>query len=423
MIIDKNSEKLKQIKNRGKIMEESYMKVASDIIKDVVNRGDEALFEYTKKFDKFEINENNILVSPEEIKEAYKEIDQNLVESIKKAHDNILSFHKLQMEKTWLHEDKYGSLLGQKITPLDSAGLYVPGGKAAYFSSVLMNALPAVAAGVKEISMVSPANGGKINSGVLVAADICGIQNIYKIGGAQSIAALAYGTKSVKKVDKITGPGNIYVAMAKKLVFGEVDIDMIAGPSEILIIAGNNAKPEYVAADMLAQCEHDELASAITVVWNKEKAMEIEKEVMKQLEVLPKKNIAEVSLKNNSAIIVVNNIDEAIDVANEIAPEHLELYVDDAMSYISKIKHAGAIFIGENSPEAAGDYFAGPNHVLPTGGSARFFSPLGTYDFFKRSSIVYYSKEAIKKDGENIVKLANSEDLVGHGRSIKVRMK
>ena len=423
MIIDKFSEKLEQIKNRGKIMEGSYIKVASDIIEDVRNRGDEALFEYTRKFDNFDINEKNIRVSKEEIEAAYKDIDSSLVEAIKKAHNNILNFHKLQMEKTWLFEDQYGSLLGQKITPLDSAGLYVPGGKAAYFSSVLMNALPAVAAGVKEISMVSPANGGKINSGVLVAADICGIKNIYKVGGAQSIAALAYGTNSIKKVDKITGPGNIYVAMAKKLVFGTVDIDMIAGPSEILIIAGSNAKAEYVAADMLAQCEHDELASAITVVWNKEKALEIEKEVKKQLDVLPKKDIAIKSVENNSAIILVENIDEAIEIANNIAPEHLELYVDDAMSYLSKIRHAGAIFIGENSPEAAGDYYAGPNHVLPTGGSARFFSPLGTYDFFKRSSIINYSKTAIQTEGNNIVKLAQGENLVGHGRSIEVRLK
>ncbi|MDE7034564.1 MAG: histidinol dehydrogenase, partial [Mucispirillum sp.] len=288
MIINKHDKKLEEIKNRGAVMEGDYLHIASDIISNVRKDGDKALFEYTKKFDNFDINKDNIKVSRQEIEEAYNNSNKKLIESIKKAHKNILAFHKLQMEKTWLIETETGAMLGQKITPLDSCGIYVPGGKAAYFSSVLMNALPAVAAGVKHISMASPAVNGKINSAVLAAADICGIKDIYKIGGAQAIAALAYGTESVKKVDKITGPGNIYVAMAKKLVFGVCDIDMIAGPSEILIIAGDNAEAKYVAADMLAQCEHDELASAVTIVWNKELAEKIEKEVYAQLEVLPK---------------------------------------------------------------------------------------------------------------------------------------
>ena len=411
MIISKSDKKLQDIKNRGALMEGNYLQTASDIINNVIKNGDTALFEYTKKFDKFDINKDNIKVSRQEIEEAYKNTDEKLIEAIKKAKENILSFHKMQMEKTWLYETEMGAMLGQKITPLDSAGIYVPGGKAAYFSSVLMNALPAVAAGVKDIYMASPATGGAINSAVLVAADICGIKEIYKIGGAQAIAALAYGTESVKKVDKITGPGNIYVAMAKKLVFGVCDIDMIAGPSEILIIAGDNARSEYVAADMLAQCEHDELASAVTITWNKELAEKIESQVYAQLEKLPKKDIAKVSLEKHSAIILVDNF-----------PEHLELYIDDALSHIGKIRHAGAIFVGENSPEAAGDYYAGPNHVLPTGGSAKFFSPLGTYDFFKRSSIIYYNKASLQAGSDDIITMAENENLQGHANSIKVRI-
>lgn len=423
MIINKNNEKLKEIKNRGSILEGDYLKVVSDIIDNIRKNGDKALFEYTLKFDKFNINKDNIKVSKDEIKKAYEDTPKELVEAIKKAHDNILSFHKLQMEKTWLIESEYGAMLGQKITPLDSAGIYVPGGKAAYFSSVLMNALPAKAAGVKNISMVSPATNGIINSAVLVAADICGVKDIYKIGGAQAIASLAYGTESVEKVDKITGPGNIYVAMAKKLVFGVCDIDMIAGPSEILIIADSKAEPKYIAADMLAQCEHDELASSITIVWDKKQAEAIEKEVLKQLETLPKKHIAEISLKKHSAIILVDSLEEACETANSIAPEHLELYIEDAFNHINKIRHAGAIFVGGNSPEAIGDYFAGPNHVLPTGGSAKFFSPLGTYDFFKRSSIIYYNKESIKQGSDYIITMAENENLQGHANSIIYRVK
>lgn len=423
MIINKNNEKLKEIKNRGSILEGDYLKVAADIIDNIRKNGDKALFEYTLKFDKFNINKDNIKVSKDEIKKAYEDTPKELVEAIKKAHDNILSFHKLQMEKTWLIESEYGAMLGQKITPLDSAGIYVPGGKAAYFSSVLMNALPAKAAGVKNISMVSPATNGIINSAVLVAADICGVKDIYKIGGAQAIASLAYGTESVEKVDKITGPGNIYVAMAKKLVFGVCDIDMIAGPSEILIIADSKAEPKYIAADMLAQCEHDELASSITIVWDKNQAEAIEKEVLKQLETLPKKHIAEISLKKHSAIILVDSLEEACETANSIAPEHLELYIEDAFNHINKIRHAGAIFVGGNSPEAIGDYFAGPNHVLPTGGSAKFFSPLGTYDFFKRSSIIYYNKESLKQGSDYIITMAENENLQGHANSIIYRVK
>ncbi len=422
MIINKNDKKLIDIKNRGAVLESDYIKTTSDIITDIRENGDKALFEYTKKFDKFDINKDNIKVSKKEIEYAYNNIDSKLIESIKKAKDNILSFHKLQMEKTWIYETSYNAMIGQKITPLDSVGIYVPGGKAAYFSSVLMNALPAVAAGVKEVYMVSPAPNGNINSAVLVAADICGIKDIYKVGGAQAIAALAYGTETIKKVDKITGPGNIYVAMAKKLVFGACDVDMIAGPSEILIIADEKANPTYIASDMLAQCEHDELASAVAIVWDKNLAEQIEKEVYEQLEKLPKKNIAEVSVKKHSAIILVDNLEEACEIANNIAPEHLELYIDNAFNHINKIRHAGAIFVGSHSPEAVGDYYAGPNHVLPTGGSARFFSPLGTYHFFKRSSIIFYNKESLQASGQYVITMAENENLQGHANSIKFRM-
>lgn len=423
MIIDKNDKKLEFIKNRGKTLESGYLNTAANIIERVRTEGDKALFELTKEFDKFDINENNIRVTAQEIKNAYDKTDSTLIDAIKRAKTRILSFHNLQMEKTWLIETEKGAMLGQKITPLDSAGIYVPGGKAAYFSSVLMNALPAVAAGVKRIAMATPAFAGEVNPAVIVAADICGIKEIYKIGGAQAIAAFAYGTESVPKTDKITGPGNIYVAMAKKLVFGEVDIDMIAGPSEVLIIADEDAEPEYVAADMLAQCEHDELASAVVIVWDKELARKIETALERRLAILPKRNIAEISLKKHSAIVTVDNIDEACELANDIAPEHLELYVKDAMSHISKIRHAGAIFLGGNSPEAAGDYFAGPNHVLPTGGTARFFSPLGTYDFFKRSSIIYWTEETLAACGDDIVTMAKFENLDGHGASIGCRLK
>lgn len=423
MIIDKNSEKLEQIKNRGRVMEGDYLAVVSDIINNVRLKGDEALFDYTKRFDRFDVNKNNIKVSEEEIDEALKKTDKKVIDAIKRAKDNILSFHLLQKEKTWLHETREGSFLGQKITPLDSAGIYVPGGRAAYFSSVLMNALPAVAAGVGRITMVSPAPDGEMNSAVISAASICGIKDIYKVGGAQAIAALAFGTESIEKVDKITGPGNIYVATAKKLVFGEVDIDMIAGPSEILIIADDSADAEHVAADMLAQCEHDELASAVALVWDRALAEKIEEAVNRQLSVLPRKNIAEVSLKKHSAIVLADSLDDACEVANNIAPEHLELYIRDAMSHIGKIRHVGAIFVGGNSPEAAGDYFAGPNHVLPTGGSARFFSPLGTYDFFKRSSIIYYNQESLMKNSDDIICMAEAENLSAHARSISVRVK
>lgn len=421
LIINKNNKKLENIKNRGAFFEDDYLQATSDIVSDVRKLGDEALFKYTKKFDKFDISTDNIKVTAKEYDDAMKAVPDKILDAIYAAKENILSFHKLQLEKTWMTE-KNGVILGQKITPIHRAGVYVPGGKASYFSSAMMNILPAVAAGVDEIFMASPATGGALNPVLIAAAKICGATEIFKIGGAQAISAFAYGTHSVPKVDKITGPGNIYVALAKKLVFGTVDIDMIAGPSEVLIIADENAQPAWVAADMLAQCEHDELASAVCLTWSKSFAEKTEAEVYRQLEKLPKKDIASKSIRDFSAIVLVNDIDDACLIANQIAPEHLELYVTSPMDHLMKIKNAGAIFLGGHTPEALGDYFAGPNHVLPTGGSARFFSPLGTYDFFKRSSIIYYNDENLRADGEKVITMAVAENLHAHGESIKVRV-
>ena len=423
MIISKNDPKLTIIKKRGEILEGDYLRTASEIVSRVKNEGDAALFELTAKYDGFDVNSENVLVSGREYDEAFSAVPQDLLKAIGKAKRNILSFHEKQVEKTWLTECADGVILGQKITPLEKAGVYVPGGKAAYFSSVMMNILPAVAAGVKDITMCTPASGGKINPALLVTAKICGAKRVFKLGGAQAIAAMAYGTNSVPKVDKITGPGNIYVAMAKKLVFGAVDIDMIAGPSEILVIADSSADPACVAADMLAQCEHDEMASAVCLTDDGALAEKVNAEIKKQLAVLPKKSIAEVSLSKFSAIVIVSSIDEACLIANDIAPEHLELYLTSPMEHMMKIKNAGAIFLGGNSPEAIGDYFAGPNHVLPTGGTARFFSPLGAYDFMKRSSIIYYSPEGLCRDAGYIKTMALAENLSAHAESVNVRVK
>ena len=422
LIINIASPKLETIRQRGEVFEDRYLETVADIVRNVKSKGDEALFEYTRKFDKFDVNNQNIKVSQKEYDEAIKNVPENTIEAIHKARENILSFHKLQMEKTWLIE-KDGAILGQKITPLERVGVYAPGGKAAYFSSAMMNILPAVAAGVGEIIMSTPAVSGVLNQTLIAAAKICGVSDIYKIGGAQAIAAMAYGTNNVPKVDKITGPGNIYVALAKKLVFGNVDIDMIAGPSEVLIIADNSANPEFIAADMLAQCEHDELACALTLVWDKPLAESIEKAVLRQVENLPRKEIALKSLENYSAIILVDNIDEAFNISNRVAPEHLELCINSPFENMTKVKNAGAIFLGCNTPEALGDYFAGPNHVLPTGGTAKFFSPLGTYDFFKRSSIISCDEKYLQTSGKMVINMARTENLEAHARSVETRLK
>ena len=421
MIISKTDKRLDEIKNRNESSDSKYYETVKTILNDVKLQGDEALFSYTAKFDRLNLSADTVRVTDKEIDEAVATVDKEFVEALSRARDNILSFHSYQIEKSWSIETAEGSILGQRVTPLERVGIYVPGGKASYFSSVLMNALPAKVAGVKEIAMVTPAVDGYINPKVLLSAKVAGVTEVYKVGGAQAIGALAYGTKSIKKVDKIVGPGNIYVALAKKSVFGLVDIDMIAGPSEILIIADGDADPCKVAADMLSQAEHDELAASVTITNCKDLAEKVMVELKRQLDLLPRKEIAQKSLDNYGAIVVVDTLIEAAEISNSFAPEHLELYIKSPMEFLPNIKHAGAIFMGEYSPEVIGDYYAGPNHVLPTGGSARFFSPLGTYDFIKRSSIICYSKEEFNSASKDVIRLASDEGLDGHANSIIYR--
>ena len=398
--------------------------VVKEILKDVHERRDEAVFEYTKKFDKADISADNVRVTPDEIEEAYGELNEELIEVIRKAIANIRSFHEKQMKNSWINSEENGVILGQRILPIESAGVYVPGGKAAYPSTVLMNVVPAKVAGVQRIVMTTPCNAeGKVYPTTLVAANEAGVQDIYKVGGAQAIGALAYGTESIPKVDKIVGPGNIYVAIAKRLVYGHVSIDSIAGPSEILVLADETANPEYVAADLLSQAEHDELASATLVTTSEEVATEVSKWVEKFTAELSRKEIIQKSLDNFGNIFIARNMQDAVDAANEIAPEHLEILTKNPWEVMTKIKHAGAIFLGEYSSEPLGDYFAGPNHVLPTNGTARFFSPLNVDDFMKKSSIISYSKEALEAVHEDIELFAKAEGLTAHANSIAVRFK
>ena len=394
----------------------------STIIDDIKSRLDEAVFEYTKKFDGYDLNADNIIVTEDEIKAAYEEIDAGLVEIIRKALVNIRNYHAKQKRNSWFDATPDGTILGQKITPLARVGVYVPGGKAAYPSSVLMNVVPAKVAGVDEIIMCTPpGKDGKIYCGTLVAAKEAGVDVIYKVGGAQAIAAMAYGTESVPKVDKIVGPGNIYVALAKKAVYGQVGIDSIAGPSEIMVLADESANPRFVAADLLSQAEHDELASAILVTTSRELAEKVSEETEGFLRELSRRQIIEKSLENYGYILLAKDMDEAVAVVNEIASEHLELVTKDPFQTMTKIRNAGAIFLGEYSSEPLGDYFAGPNHVLPTNGTAKFFSPLEVDDFIKKSSIISYSREALGAIHTDIEKFAQAEGLTAHANSIKVR--
>ena len=399
-----------------------YENTVRDILENVRCNGDKALFELTLKFDKFALNADNIRVTEEEINEAYSNYDKELIGVMERAAANIRAYHEKQKQNSWIETDANGTILGQKITAIEKAGVYVPGGKAAYPSSTLMNIIPASVAGVDRIVMVTPAGAdGKVYPGTLVAAKIAGVNEIYKVGGAQAIAALAYGTESVPKVDKIVGPGNIFVALAKKAVFGHVGIDSVAGPSEILVIADETANPRYVAADLLSQAEHDQLASAILITTSEELAGKVSEEVDKFTEQLERKDIIIKSLENYGYILIADDIDDAVETANEIASEHLEILTKDAFNVMTKIRNAGAIFIGENSSEPLGDYYAGPNHVLPTNGTARFFSPLGVDAFIKRSSIISYSREALMKAKDDIIAFADSEGLTAHANSIKVR--
>ena len=404
---------------------DSYADTVNEIVNNVRQNGDKAVAEYTLKFDKTEISSENIVVTAEEIKEAYDYVnanDEGLVEVIKKSAANIRDYHSKQMQYSWFDSKPDGTMLGQKVTALGSVGVYVPGGKAAYPSSVLMNIIPAKVAGVEKIVMVTPpGKDGKVNPGTLVAADIAGVDCIYKVGGAQAIAALAFGTETIPKVDKIVGPGNIFVALAKKAVFGFVSIDSIAGPSEILVLADETANPRFVAADLLSQAEHDEMASAILVTTSMELAEKVSKEVDGFVEVLSRKAILEKSLENYGYILVTDSMKDAIDVANDIASEHLEIVTKNQFDTMTRIKNAGAIFLGEYSSEPLGDYFAGPNHVLPTNGTAKFFSPLSVDDFIKKSSIISYSREALEAIHKDIEHFATSEQLTAHANSIKVR--
>mgnify|MGYP004456651683 CR=1 FL=1 len=399
-----------------------YEASVAAILADVKEKGDEAIFEYTKKFDGAEINASNIVVTKAEIEEAYSLVDAQLVDVIRKALVNIRDYHAKQKQYSWFDSTPNGTILGQKVTPLNRVGVYVPGGKAAYPSSVLMNIIPAKVAGVNQIIMTTPpGKDGKVNPGTLVAANEAGVDVIYKVGGAQAIAAMAYGTASIKKVDKIVGPGNIYVALAKKAVYGHVSIDSIAGPSEILVIADETANPRYVAADLLSQAEHDEMASAILITTSSELADKVSKEIEGFVAVLSRSEIINKSLENYGYILIAKDIEEAVETANEIASEHLEIVTKDPFTVMTKIRNAGAIFLGEYSSEPLGDYFAGPNHVLPTNGTAKFFSPLSVDDFIKKSSIISYSREALEPIHEDIIKFANAERLTAHANSIKVR--
>lgn len=396
-------------------------RVAS-IIQNVKSGKDEAIFAYTKQFDGADINEDNIRVTDKEIQEAYRNVDPSLVEVIRKALVNIRSYHEKQRQYSWFDSQADGSMLGQKVSALSRVGVYVPGGKAVYPSSVLMNIVPAKVAGVEKIVMTTPpGKDGKVNPSTLVAAHEAGADEIYKVGGAQAVAALAFGTQSIPKVDKIVGPGNIYVALAKKAVYGHVSIDSIAGPSEILVLADDTANPRFAAADLLSQAEHDELASAILITTSMELAQSVSKEVERFTQELSRKEIIQKSLDNYGYILVTSSMEEAIEAVNEIASEHLEIMTREPFQVMTKIKNAGAIFIGEYSSEPLGDYFAGPNHVLPTNGTAKFFSPLGVDDFIKKSSIIYYSKEALEPVHEDIIQFANSEQLTAHANSIRVR--
>lgn len=399
-----------------------YESAVAEIIETVKKGGDEALFSYTEKFDHCKMDAAHIRVTREEIDEAYQKVDADFVEVMKKSAANIRAFHEKQLRNSWFDPKPDGTILGMKILPIAIAGVYVPGGKAAYPSSVLMNVLPAKVAGVERIIMTTPPGAdGKVNPGTLVAAHIAGVDEIYKVGGAQAIAAMAFGTQSIPKVDKITGPGNIFVALAKKACFGYVSIDSIAGPSEILVIADETANPRYVAVDLLSQAEHDELASAILITTSKTLADQVSVEVDRFVANLSRREIIEKSLNNYGYILLVDSLDEAADTANEIASEHLEILTKDPFAMMTKIRNAGAIFLGEYSSEPLGDYFAGPNHVLPTNGTARFFSPLNVDDFLKKTSIISYSRPALEKIHQDIECFAENEGLTAHANSIRVR--
>lgn len=407
---------------RGETPPEGVEAAVEEIVEAVRLRGDEALLEYTARFDGLTLNSGQLQVTSDEIEAAVAAVDEASLQALRLAADRIAAFHRRQKTETWLTTDEQDVMLGQMVQPLERVGIYVPGGKASYPSSVLMNAVPAKVAGVEEVVMAVPMPQGEVNPHVLAAAHLAGVDRIFKIGGAQAVAALAYGTATVPRVDKITGPGNIYVATAKRMVFGQVDIDMIAGPSEILVINDGSGTPEHIAVDLLSQAEHDELAAAILVTTDADFGHRVQQAVEEQLATLQRAAIARLSIDDFGAILVARDLNEAMALSNRIAPEHLELAVAEPFSLLPKIRHAGAIFMGHHCPEAAGDYLAGPNHTLPTGGTARFFSPLGVDDFVKKSSIISFSRAGLERLGPSIVHLAELEGLEAHGRSVSIRL-
>lgn len=415
-------ELIKELKSREGETNKEVFQIVTEIISNVRANGDKALKEYSEKFDKVSLDK--FLVDKSEIDGCFDKVEKEFISNMEEAGDNIIYYHQAQKSRGFILNKDNGVFLGQRVLPLDSVGVYVPGGTAAYPSSVLMNVIPAKVAGVEKIVMVTPPNkDGGLNPYIAVAAKIAGVDEIYKVGGAQAVAALAYGTESIPKVDKIVGPGNIFVATAKQLVFGTVDIDMIAGPSEILVIAEDGANPKFIAADLMSQAEHDKLASSIFVTTSKTLVGKVEEEIKKQVENLERKDIILESLTNHGKAIICKNLDECIEVSNSIAPEHLELMIDNPMEVLGKVKHAGSVFLGHYTAEPVGDYFGGTNHVLPTSGTARFFSALSVDSFIKKSSFLYYSDDAIQADGNKIINIANKEGLTAHANSIKVRLK
>ncbi len=426
-IINTNSSSFKQefeeILNRGKMDIDSVSKIVQDLINEIKKDGNKALKSQIARFDRWQPKEDSDLeVSKDEMKEAFEALDNRLKSALELAYKRIKIYHEKLMPKTWDYKEANGTILGQKVTPVDRAGLYIPGGKAAYPSSLLMNVIPAQVAGVKEIVVCTPAPDNELNSLLLAACYLCGLDKVYKVGGASAIGAMAYGTQTIPKVDVITGPGNIFVATAKKLVYGDVNIDMIAGPSEIGILADESAKANYLAIDLLSQAEHDEMASSILITTSQELANSVSQKVEEFLSELSRKEIAKKSIDERGAIIVVNDMDEAIDLMNQIAPEHLEVVTKEPFALLDKIKHAGAIFLGENTPEPIGDYIAGPNHTLPTGGTAKFYSPLSVEHFLKKSSIISFSKKGIEEIGEDCALIADIEGLTAHAKSVRIRI-
>jgi histidinol dehydrogenase len=410
------NERLRFIVKRGEVLEEQYEPTVREIIKRVKQEGDKALIEYTEKFDGIKLSEDTLEIPYEELENAYNEIEEDVRSALEIAHERIRRFHELQKERSFFTEER-GILLGMKVIPLERVGVYVPGGKASYPSTVLMNVVPAVVAGVEEVIMVSP----KPNRYTLASAFISGVSRVYQIGGAQAIASLAYGTQTIPKVDKIVGPGNIYVSIAKKLLFGVVDVDMFAGPSEILVISDGSCKPSWVAVDLLSQAEHDELAGAFLITTDEKHAIKVKEELEKLIEDFPRKEIAKRSIERFGTIFIVEDLYKACEVANHISPEHLEILTEDPFSILPYIRHAGAVFLGRFSTEALGDYILGPNHTLPTGGTAKFFSPLGVYDFVKRSSVLYVSKEGFDRLAEPTESIAKAEGLFAHYMSVRIR--